>query len=104
MTKKDSVQPRTRHITNLPVLAAIRLTEVQPEHPAAPRPIIERSETDYLNFMDSLDVGMVSIRNRDGALIGSSSDVIAELRAARVNGETISVEEATARAIKTLTA
>lgn len=89
------VQPLSPHIAALPILGPIRLTDVQdraddiPANPDQPKP-------PYSDMW--MEVGMISIRNADGALVGSTADVIAELEAAQAAGEKISVEEATDRA------
>ncbi len=92
------VQPRSSHLSALPIFGALPIEKhfgVQTTKRYTP------SEDEPSEFHhDWLDVGMVSIRDKDGALVGSSGDVIRELEEARKAGENISVEEAECRAIR----
>lgn len=92
------VQPRSSHLSALPIFGALPIEKhfgVQKTKRYTP------SEDEPSEFHhDWLDVGMVSIRDESGALVGSSSDVVRELEESRKAGENITVEEAVRRAVR----
>ena len=104
------VQPRSSHLSALPIFGALPIEKhfgVQKTKrytPSEEGAHIANRDCELMYVDDSsndwMDVGMVSLRDENGNLIGSSADVLKELKEARDAGGSISVEEAQRRAIE----
>lgn len=84
------VQPRSPHIPALPILGVMNPPTWESKEPLD----IERVTEPTHDNMDWLEIGMVSIRNRDGSLVGSSADVQAVMNEYKAKGIVLSAEEA----------